>query len=141
MRYSPEAPLKLLKLRSTSHSSRCHWPAWSHHAPLERQGPLAWITNAFTPLKITVAGTAPRSCSIDLISPCLRVRGPQRARFWLSGVVVRGPQRARFWLSGVVVSVADVVLHSTQAVNGGRNQRITSCGAGVPGTPDVGVTG
>src|SRR5215472_3807765 len=106
MRYSPEAPLKLLKLRSTSHSSRCHWPSWSHHAPLERQGPLAWITNAFTPLKITVAGTAPRSCSIDLISPCLRV-----------------------------------VLHSTQAVNGGRNQRITSCGAGVPGTPDVGVTG
>src|SRR5215813_10045788 len=114
MRYSPEAPLKLLKLRSTSHSSRCHWPAWSHHAPLERQGPLAWITNAFTPLKITVAGTGPRSCSIDLISLCLRVRGPQKARFWFSGVVV---------------SVVDVVLHSTQAVNGGRNQRITSWGA------------
>src|SRR5215471_14284057 len=112
MRYSPEAPLKLLKLRSTSHSSRCHWPAWSHHAPLERQGPLAWITNAFTPLKITVAGT--RSCSVDLISPC---------------VAVRGPLKAWFCLSGVVVSVGDVVLHSTQAVNGGRNQRITSCGA------------
>src|SRR5215469_4669871 len=115
MRYSPEAPLKLLKLRSTSHSSRCHWPLWSHHAPLERQGPLAWITKAFAPLKITVAGTTSRSCSVDLISPCLGVRGPRKARFWLSGVVV---------------SVVDVVLHLTQAASGGRNQRITSCGAG-----------
>src|SRR5215472_5011091 len=66
-------------LSSTSHSSRAHWRAWSHHAPLLRHGPQAWMTLAFTPLKITVDGIA------FLLSPCLRVSVVDVAHSTLAG--------------------------------------------------------